>query len=112
MELHPPEAAAPVRAIRSGPAPAPLAVAPAMLQTYAGTYSTEALAVTVALDEQGRLTITPAGQRPLLMRPVSETEFRIDEGNMRVVFHPEDGQVNRLTIHRGGRELHGQRVSR
>ena len=112
MELHRPEASAPLRAVRSGPAPIPFAVAPAVLRTYAGTYSTEALAVTVALAENGRLTITPAGQRSLSMRPVSETEFRVDQGNMRVVFHAENGEANRITIHRGARQLHGQRVSR
>jgi hypothetical protein len=110
MELHDPEAAAPVRAVRSGPVPAAFAVAPAVLQTYVGSYQTETLAVTITLDEGGRLIMTPAGQPPMAMRPTSQTEFRLDGTPMRVVFHPEGGKVNRLTIHRGARELHGRRT--
>jgi len=111
METHAPDARAPVRAVRTGPVPAALKVDPAVLQTYVGTYQTETLAVAVALGENGRLTITPAGQRPMPLRPISETEFRID-GAMRVVFHNEDGEVNRVTIYRGARELHGRRTGR
>ena len=112
MEVHAPDAAAPMRAVRTGPVPAALAVAAAVLQSYVGSYSTETLAVTVALDENGRLIMTPEGQDPLLMRPVSETEFRIDGTPMRVVFHPENGEVNRFTLYRGALELHGRRTGR
>ncbi|MDP8912349.1 MAG: DUF3153 domain-containing protein, partial [Pseudomonadota bacterium] len=62
--------------------------------------------------ENGWLTMTPAGQPPMPLRPVSTTEFRIARGNMRVVFHPENGEVNRLTVHRGARVLNGQRTGR
>ncbi len=112
MELHDPEAAAPLRAVRSGAVPAAVAVAPVVLQTYAGTYQTETLAVTVALGGNGRLTMTPAGQPTMSLRPVSETEFRIDGTPMRVVFHPENGEVNGFTLYRGARELHGRRTGR
>jgi CubicO group peptidase (beta-lactamase class C family) len=112
LEVHEPDAAQPERAVRTGPVPPPLTIAPAVLQSYVGTYQTETLAVTIALGENGWLTITPAGQRPLPMRPVSETEFRIDSGNMRLVFHPENGEVNRFTMYRGARELHGKRTGR
>jgi CubicO group peptidase (beta-lactamase class C family) len=104
-----PDSAQPLRAVRSGAAPAAFTVAPAVLQTYVGTYQTEALAVTIALRADGSLTITPAGQRPMPMRPVSDTEFRIDGTPMRLVFHPENGRVDRLTLYRGARELHGRR---
>ena len=112
VELHNVENAQPRRAVRIGPVPPAFAVVPAVLQSYAGTYATETVVVTVALDENGRLTVSAPGQPPLAMRPVSETEFRIDSNPMRVVFHPENGAVNRLTIHRGARELHGQRTGR
>ena len=110
VEVHRPDLALPQRAVRTGAAPPPFAVAPAVLQSYVGTFKTEVLTVTVARSEDGGLTMTPAGQPPAAMRPVSETEFRIDGTPMRVVFHPEKGAVNRLTIYRGARELHGQRV--
>ena len=112
LEAHEPDTAAPALAVRSGDVPPPFAVDPAVLRSYVGTYQTETLAVTVALGENGWLTITPAGQRPLAMRPVSATEFRIDGTPMRLVFHPENGTVNRFTLHRGARELHGERSGR
>jgi CubicO group peptidase (beta-lactamase class C family) len=105
-----PDEAKPLRAVRSGPAPPAFTVAPEVLRTYVGTYRTEALAVTIALGADGSLTITPAGQRPMRMRPVSETEFRIDGTPMRLIFHPENGRVDRLTLYRGARELHGRRT--
>jgi len=110
MELNPPDTAAPERSVRTGPVPAPLSVAPAVLQTYVGSYTTETLSVTVALGGNGWLTMTPSGQPPMPMRPVSQTEFRIDGGMMRVVFHPESGRVDRFTLYRGARELHGRRT--
>jgi CubicO group peptidase (beta-lactamase class C family) len=110
MELHSVEDAGPERAVRTGPVPAALAVPAAVLRSYAGTYQTETLAVTVALGDGGWLTLTPNGQPTMALRPVSQTEFRIDAGNMRVVFHPENGKVERLTIHRGARVLNGKRT--
>lgn len=68
------------------------------------------MAAAVASAADGGLTVTPVGQSPLPMRPVSETEFRIDGTAMRVVFHPENGQVNRFTMYRVARELHGVRT--
>ena len=112
IEVHRPDRAQPQRAVRTGSVPPPFAVAPEVLQTYVGAYTTEALPVTVALGENGRLTMTPAGQAPMPLRPVSQTEFRIDGTPMRVVFHAENGEVNRFTLYRGARELHGTRTGR
>ncbi|HEX8444473.1 MAG TPA: serine hydrolase domain-containing protein [Allosphingosinicella sp.] len=109
LEVHEVSAAQPERAVRAGPPTPPLAIAAAVLQSYVGTYATEGPVVTVALAENGSLTIAPAGQPPLPMRPVSETEFRVDAAGFRVVFHREEGDVNHLTLHRGARELHGRR---
>jgi hypothetical protein len=110
MEVHTAEAAAPMRSVRTGPVPAALEVARAVLESYVGTYHTETIAVTIAMDSNGRLTATPAGQAPIPMRPVSNTEFRIDGTPMRILFHPENGKVNRFTLYRGARELHGTRT--
>ena len=112
IEVHRPDNAQPQRAVRSGAVPPPFTVPAAVLQTYVGAYATEALPVTVALAENGRLTMTPAGQAAMALRPVSETEFRIDGTPMRVVFHPENGRVDRFTLYRGARELHGTRTGR
>lgn len=110
MEMDGPELATPVRAVRTGPVPTAFAVAPDVLQTYVGTYQTETVKMQVDLGD-GRLTIGPPGQPPQPMRPTAENEFRVDGGGFRVVFHREDGTVNRLTLHRGARELHGKRIS-
>lgn len=110
VEVHRPDRARPQLAVRTGPVPPPLTVARDVLQSYVGTYQTETVALAVALAGDGSLTIAPAGQPPMPMRPVSATEFRIDGTPMRVVFHPENGATGRLTLHRGARELHGRRT--
>jgi hypothetical protein len=113
MEVHTAEAAAPIRATRSGPVPSEVALDPAVIAAYPGTYATETFRVTIARGGNGGLTLTPDGQGTVPLRALSQTEFRIDgRVPMRVVFHPEDGAVDRLTIHRGARQLQGRRVSR
>lgn len=109
LEVHAPDTAAPLRAARTGPVPAALTVAAAVLNSYAGTYATETVTFTVSVDSAGRLTITQGVQSPFPLRPISQTEFRIDRA-MRIVFHPENGKVDRFTLYRGARELHGRRV--
>jgi len=109
MEVHRPDLAAPQRAVRTGDAAPPLAIPASILQSYVGTYKTEVPTVTVALAD-GQLTIAPEGGKARPMRPVSQTEFMVEDPKMRVIFHVEaDGKVNRLTMQRGARELHGQR---
>ena len=110
LDFHNPEKVDADRAVRSGPAPEGVVVPPAVLQSYAGTYRTEVPTLTVTVRD-GRLLIGPAGQEPITLRPVSATEFRVEGSPMRVVFHPENGRVDRLTLYRGARELHGQRVA-
>ena len=110
IEVHRVEAAAPLVAARTGDAPPPLAIAPAVLRRYVGTYRTEVPVVTVAFDGGGRLMLTPAGQPAMMLRPVSATEFRVEGSITRVVFHPDGERVDRLTLHRGARSLNGVRV--
>ncbi len=110
MEMHGPELAAPIRATRSGPVPPPFTVPPQVLQTYAVTYKTETVEVAITVSDNGGLTLTPAGQKSMPMRPVSATEFMVDEARSRVIFHSENGKVNRLSVRRGARELHGHRI--
>jgi CubicO group peptidase (beta-lactamase class C family) len=112
LEMHEPERARPERAVRTGAVPPPILVPAAVLQSYVGTYQTETVAVTVALAEGGGLTIQANDGPVMPMRPVSQTEFRVDTARLRLVFNPENGKVNRLTLYRGARELHGQRAAR
>lgn len=109
MIVDRPDAAQPLRAIRQGSAPAQLVVDPEVLRSYRGTYTTEQPSVVVAQTSSNQLTISLGGREPLEMRPISATEFRVDAAGLRVVFHPEAGQTDRLTIYRGARELHGVR---
>jgi D-alanyl-D-alanine carboxypeptidase len=112
MEVHRVEAATPDRATRTGAVPPPLALAPAVLQTYVGAYQTEVPLLTIAMGADGRLTITGPNAEATPLRPVSDTEFRLPDNVTRVVFHPENGRVERLTLHRGARTLNGRRVPR
>ncbi|HEX2802729.1 MAG TPA: serine hydrolase domain-containing protein [Sphingomicrobium sp.] len=109
MELHEPDSVEPETAVRTGPVPPQLALPEAVLESYAGIYKTETVTVTVAVSEDGKLTVTPPDGEAMVLRPTSQTEFRIDGTPMRVVFHPENGVVNRFTMYRGARELHGVR---
>jgi len=111
MEIHEADEKGPDLAVRTGPVPPPLALAPALLQSYTGRFQTETVALTIALGANGRLTIQQDGGPLLPMRPVSDTEFRVDAARFRLVFHPENGKVDRFTIYRGARELHGRRVA-
>lgn len=110
MEVYRFEAAGPDRSLRIGEAPPPLTVPLSVLQGYVGAYQTEQPLLTIALDKEGRLTIGPPGQAPILLRPVSQTEFRTEGAPMRLVFHPEKGRTDKLTLYRGARELHGVRT--
>ena len=114
MRWHSPETVEPERGVRIGDAPPPFVVAPAILSSYLGDYATEGPVMTVALGASGGLTIAPAGRDPMPLRAVSDTEFRIEGTPMRVVFEraAEGRPAERMTLHRGARELHGQRTSR
>lgn len=111
MEINTVDAREPERAVRSGVAAAPLTVDAAILASYVGTYATEAPVLIVAMGPDGVLTMGPAGQQPARLRPVSDVEFRLDDGGTRVVFHPEGGVVDRVTLYRGARQLNGRRVA-
>ena len=111
LEVHEADSAGPERAVRSGPVPAPRTVAPELLRAYSGTYKTPTAEVTIAIDPNGQLTIQPAGGQPMAMRPVSDSEFRVDAGGFRVVFHREGGAVDRFTMYRGAREMEGRRIA-
>ena len=110
IEVHRPDGTV-VRAARAGEVPPAVSVPPEVLRSYAGTYATEGPVLTIALAADGRLTVAPAGQEAFPMRPVSPTEFRVEGAPMRIVFHPENGAVDRLTLNRGPRELHGTRTA-
>jgi hypothetical protein len=113
-DLYDPQDAKPERYVRVGdiPADAEVRVPAEVLQSYTGDYQTETLAVTVSLTDKGKLVMAPKGQEPIGLRPISQTEFMTDDGRMKVAFFAVGGAVNRFTMYRGARELHGTRIGK
>lgn len=115
MEMHQNGNVEAERATRTGDVPPeapPVEVARDILLSYVGRYQTPGPAAEIALGENGVLTIQLSGQPAIPLRPTSATEFVVQGVNARLVFHPENGAVNRFVIHQGGRELEGRRVPR
>jgi hypothetical protein len=110
MEMHQDGNATAERAVRTGDVPAESQVSRAVLQTYVGHYRTPGPEADIALGETGVLTVQLSGQPAIPMRAVSETEFIVQGVNARIVFHPENGQVNRFVIHQGERQLEATRA--
>ena len=79
------------------------------LAAYAGIYSTPMGKATVALADDGKLTIQLAGQPALGLRATSESEFLVDKVAAKVAFTSADGKVTGLEIAQGGRKLPGTR---
>ena len=99
-------------ATRIGDVPPDVQVSRALLESYVGRYQTPGPAADIAIGEGGALTVQLTGQPALPLRPASDTEFVVQGPNARIVFHGENGQVNRLVIHQGERQLEGRRVPR
>ena len=115
METYSEGATTAQRAVRTGDVPAEAAavqVSSAVLQSYVGSYQTAGPGAEIALREDGVLTVQLTGQPAIPLRAVSETEFIVQQVNARLVFHPENGQVNRFVVHQNGRELEARRVAR
>ncbi len=115
MEMHQNGASEAEPAVRTGDipaAPAAAQVSRAILLSYVGHYRTEGPAVDIAMGDDGVLTIQLTDQEAIPLRPVSDTEFVVERVNARLVFHGENGAVDRLVIHQGGRQLEGRRAPR
>ncbi|HVQ10131.1 MAG TPA: serine hydrolase domain-containing protein [Allosphingosinicella sp.] len=115
MEMHQNGGNEAERAVRTGdvpPEPAAAEVSRDILESYVGHYVTPGPAIDIAMGEGGVLTVRMPGDRAFPLRPASATEFIVQGINDRIVFHSENGQVNRLVIHQNGRELEGRRAPR
>ncbi len=110
MEMHQQGDQQAERAVRTGDLAPPVAVDLATLQSYVGGYTAKGVTVTIAIGESGLLTVQLGQQPALPIRPVSKTEFLVEQVNGRIVFHPEDGAVNRLAMHQGGRQIEARRA--
>lgn len=109
MEMHQQGARQPERAVRDGDVAPPVTVDRATLQSYVGRYVTEGPTVTIAMGEDGVLTVQLGEQPALPIRPTSQTEFLVEPVGARIVFHPGGGAVNRLVIHQRGGQVEARR---
>lgn len=108
MESHPEGEDRAVVSVRTGDAPpaAPTVAVPReLLASYVGTYVSAGPRIAVALGEDGRLTVTLGGPRPLPMRAISETEFQLEAADVRIIFQREGGRVTGLLVRQGTREM-------
>jgi len=87
-----------------------VAVEPATLAAYVGTYRLFSdFRLTVTLED-GRLMVQATGQEKFPVFAESETEFFYKVVDARITFErEEDGKVKRLVLHQGGRDLSGIR---
>jgi len=100
-------------AARSADIPAELPVAEvprSTLLTYAGNYVAAIGTLTVAVPEQGPMTVQLTGQQAIPVAAVTQTEFRLIGVDARVVFEVEDGKATGVTIKQGGQEMPMKRV--
>lgn len=84
--------------------PAVVAIDPAVLKSYEGTYTSPNFGVTISAREDGKLTGTGTdGGGVLTLAPVDTVTFRAEEVlGLKVVFKVEGGKVTGLSIDRGG----------
>lgn len=82
----------------------------AALERYSGTYKAAPGPVKVALTQDGGITLQLGPQRPVPIKPISESEFILEGVDARVVFALEAGKVTGLVLKQGGREMPATRV--
>ena len=99
-------------ATRIGPisAEASVSVGRSQLERYVGSYKTDQRLAKVAIGEDGGLTLQVGSQSPRRLLPVSETEFRVEGVDAKVVFHSAAGAVSDLTFQQGDHQIRAERV--
>lgn len=92
--------------------PAPVAVAPAVLQRYAGSYAMGLVGVMVITAEGDRLYAQLANQPRLRVYPESQTRFnyRAVEATLEFVLDP-DGEVKQLKLYQNGMIITAARLA-
>lgn len=108
MEVYAPEIIEPQLAVRDGPLPQLLTIAPEILRSYVGLYQTDGPLIKIAYAESTGLTLQPNDGDPLPLRPTKVDEFVVDDANTRVVFNRSNGRITGIVLHRGAREMTGK----
>jgi CubicO group peptidase (beta-lactamase class C family) len=112
MSMHMESSAEVLKSVRSGaiPADAPVvAVARPVLEQYAGSYRADRGMVTISLSEGGDLTIRLGGGQPIRLLATSDTEFRADGVDRKVVFHRSGERITHIVVHQGKQEIRADR---
>jgi CubicO group peptidase (beta-lactamase class C family) len=85
-------------------------VATEVLERYVGVYEMPAFSITVTRDGD-QLSAQPTGQDTREIYPTSETEFFLEDIDVRLSFQvDDDGVVQGLTVHEVGRDTSGKKV--
>lgn len=112
MSMYPNGADKALTSVRTGPVPAeaPVVDVPRpVLESYAGSYKASLGTATVALADDGALTIQFGNGQPIRLLATSQTEFRPEGGDAKVVFHKESGKVGHLVFNRGDQSIRAER---
>ena len=91
-------------------APKEMKVDPALYDAYAGAYELAPGFVLTVSREEDHLMAQATGQQKLEIFPTSETEFFYKVVDAQVTFvKGPDGQVDRIVLHQGGRDMPAKR---
>ena len=112
MAMHQGGADEPLMSTRTGPVPPEtpsLTLARDVLQRYAGSYKASQGIAKVALAQDGGLTIQLGNGQPVRLLAVTQTEFRTDGRDAKVIFHSEADKVSHLVFQQGEEQTRADR---
>ncbi len=92
------------------PEPKPVILTEEVLQRYVGTYQLPGMGALDVTREGTTLFLQPPGQDRLQLWPTSETEFYIEEADVRFTFQQDaDGNFTGMVIHQAGQEIEAKK---
>jgi len=90
-----------------------MAVDPGLLDDYVGEYELAPGFLLTITKENDRLFCQATGQSKVEIHPESEAKFFLKEVDAQISFkRNDDGKVEGLTLHQGGRDMQAKRVDR
>lgn len=92
------------------PDPTTIELPRAQLERLVGRYQAAPGIATVAMRDDGALTISLGGGRGAQLKALSDAEFLVEGVDAKVAFKSEAGKVTGLVLNQGGRELAAVRL--